>query len=343
MRALCVALIAMLLASSLALAAAPIQHSKEGVLVWMNTYDPNRDLARAPSVMKMASDVGALSDPEGSGMYVGFMAGMIGSKPDKADNTIKKLLVLRPVDHWAIVRAIAYSGHPDWRGLMTRYGPQMPTRKLMVQRYLDGKLPTPDTPVEEVKTTWKDRANPTKWFAKKDTDEKEIPLAERPETLDMYWGYYFASRSPQPLERMIKMLPWAEERDSVERLTIGSMAKYTIAMNASRDTKLLGQLKTLQAQQTDKKTSKQLGEAIEAAETAEVSPLRKIALGRLEDLKRMGPGSKRDTVWWGKLGQGVISLGCVAAAATGQVALGLPCVLGGAASSAALYYWGTPQ
>jgi hypothetical protein len=35
-----------------------------------------------------------------------------------------------------------------------------------------------------------------------------------------------------------------------------------------------------------------------------------------------------------------LSVGCVAAAATGQVAFGLPCVIGGAASSAALKMWG---
>ena len=75
---------------------------------------------------------------------------------------------MRTADHWAIVRAIAYSGHPDWRGLMTRSAPKIPTRKLMAQRYLEGKLPTPDTPpVAEKKTTWKDHANPAKWFARK--------------------------------------------------------------------------------------------------------------------------------------------------------------------------------
>lgn len=340
MRALCIALIALLMTAGLALAVPPIQlNSKEGVLAWINAYDPARDIGKAPSVIKIASDLGALTDAEGAGIYVGFIAGMIGSNPDNADAIIEKLLVMRSADHWAVVRGIAYSGHPDWRGLMTRFSSKMPTRELMAQRYLEGKLPTPDAPVAEEKTSWKDRVNPKTWFAKKD-EEKLIPLDERPEMLDVYWGYYFASRSNPPLERMIKMLPWSEDRDSVEKLTIGSMAKYTMAMNASRDSKLLGRLKTLQTQQTDKETSKQLGETIEAAETVEISSLRKIALGRLEDLKRMGPGYKRDIAWWGKLGQGAISLGCIAAAATGQVALGLPCVLGGATSSAVLYYWG---
>jgi hypothetical protein len=34
-----------------------------------------------------------------------------------------------------------------------------------------------------------------------------------------------------------------------------------------------------------------------------------------------------------------LSVGCVAAAATGQTYLGLPCIIGGAASSAALKLW----
>ena len=344
MRAVCVALIAVLMAAGMARAAAPTQlNTKEGVLAWMNAYDPKHDLARAPSVMKTASDLGVLSDPEGAGMYVGFMAGLIGSNPKNADAIVGKLLAVRPADHWAVVRAIAYSGHPDWRGLMTRFAPKMPTRELMAQRYLEGKLPTPDTPVSENKKTWRDRFNPTKWFAKKDkAKEKEIPLEERPEMLDTYWGYYFASRGAPPIQRIIRMLPWSEDRNSLEKLTIGSMAKFTMAMNASRDSDLLGLLKTLQPRQTDKETKKQLAETIEAAETAEVATLRTTALTRLEDLKRKGPGYKRDATLWGKIGQGVISVGCIAAAATGQVALGLPCVLGGAASSALLYYWATP-
>ena len=177
------ALITVLMVAGMARAAAPIQlNTKEGVLAWMNAYDPKHDLARAPSVMKTASDVGVLSDPEGAGMYVGFMAGLIGSNPKNADAIVGKLLAMRPADHWAVGRAIACSGHPDWRGLMTRFAPKMPTRELMAQRYIEGKLPTPDTPVSENKKTWRDRINPTKWFARKDKNkDKEIPLEERPE------------------------------------------------------------------------------------------------------------------------------------------------------------------
>ncbi len=67
--------------------------------------------------------------------------------------------------------------------------------------------------------------------------------------------------------------------------------------------------------------------------------IRKEAVGAIEDLKRKGPGSKRDVATAGKIGEGAIALGCLGAAVAGQVALGLPCVVGGAVTSAVLKGW----
>jgi hypothetical protein len=161
-----------------------------------------------------------------------------------------------------------------------------------------------------------------------------------PELLDTLWGYYFATGSYGPIARIVNLLPWSNDRDSTDRLTIGSMAKYTLASNAARDTALLAMLKAASKNQP-KDTAKVLAEVIEAAETMETTRLRKDALASIEELKRKGPGYKRDVSTWGKIGTGALALGCIAAAATGQVYMGLPCVIGGAASSAALNYWET--
>jgi hypothetical protein len=82
-----------------------------------------------------------------------------------------------------------------------------------------------------------------------------------------------------------------------------------------------------------------VNEVIEAVDTMELTRLRKAALAAIDDLKRKGPGYKRDLSTWGQVGQGAVALGCVAAAATGQVEFGIPCVVGGALGSAALNYW----
>ena len=116
------------------------------------------------------------------------------------------------------------------------------------------------------------------------------------------------------------------------------MAKYTLASNASRDSELLSMLKRAAKHQPEK-VAPILKDVIEAAETVDTTRVRKEALAAIAELQRKGPGYKRDGTFWGQVGQGAIALGCIAAAATGHVELGLPCVIGGAASSAALNFW----
>jgi hypothetical protein len=133
-------------------------------------------------------------------------------------------------------------------------------------------------------------------------------------------------------------LPWSKDRQDTDKLTVGSMAKFTLASNAAHDTELLAMLKReVSRQPADVQPI--LKEVIEASETMEVAHMRKAALAAIEDLKRKGPGDKRDMSTWGQVGQGVLAAGCIAAAATGQVELGLPCVVGGALGSAAVNYW----
>ena len=82
-----------------------------------------------------------------------------------------------------------------------------------------------------------------------------------------------------------------------------------------------------------------LTEVIDAAETFETGRLRNAALAAIEELNARGPGYRRDISFWGKVGEGAIAIGCIAAAVAGQVEFGIPCVVGGAATSAALRIW----
>ena len=134
------------------------------------------------------------------------------------------------------------------------------------------------------------------------------------------------------------MLPWSKDNDNVERLTLGSMAKYTLAANATRDAELLAMLKRAQRVQP-KPVAAILNEVIEAAETVETARLRQEALASIYDLQRKGPGTIATPRLWGQVGQGALALGCIAAAATGQIELGLPCVIAGGVSSARSSYW----
>ena len=317
--------------------------SVEAVSKWISNYRSKPDPSRLPAAVKVLSQLGAFKDQEAAGVHVGFIAGIIGANPAKAEDLVAKMAAaVAPADQWVIVRAIAFSGQAEWKDLMRASAERMPSRKVMIEKYLDGKLQTLDEVALEKKsaTLW-DKA--TGLFQSDKGDKPvEITFDRSPELLDTLWGYYFATGSYGPIARIVTFLPWSTERDSVDKLTLGSMAKYTLASNAARDADLLAMLKAATKNQP-KDVAPALKEVIEAAETMDTTRVRKDALANIEELKRKGPGYRRDVSNWGQIGTGALALGCIAAAATGHIELGLPCVVGGAASSAALSYWNNRQ
>jgi hypothetical protein len=306
---------------------------------WMSGYRHKPEPSRLPLAARVLSHLGAFKDTESSGAYIGFIAGVIGANPARAEDLIGKMLPAMPVsDQWVIVRAIAYSGLPDWKGLMQKFAARMPSRKVMIEKYLNGDLPTLDEiPLEKPGATLWDKTRD--FFNNKKPSPHQTAFEHAPELLDTLWGIYFATGSERAIARMLAMLPWSKDRDSVDKLTVGSMAKYTLVNNAVRDAELMAMLKRAREQQP-KEVAVVLKEIIDAAEAMDTTRVRREALAAIEDLKRKGPGSKRDITTWGQVGQGALALGCIVLAATGQVQFGLPCVIGGAASGAALHYYG---
>src|SRR5262249_50419322 len=130
---------------------------------------------------------------------------------------------------------------------------------------------------------------------------------------------------------------WSKEQNNVERLTIGNMAKLSLATNAARDKELLDMLKSSMNHET-KETRAVLQEVIDAAETFEFGRVRKDAMAAIDQLKVKGPASARNYQWWGQAGQTALALGCIVAGVMGHVEVGIPCVVGGAVSGAALKY-----
>jgi hypothetical protein len=281
----------------------------EDLLRWINGYRTRPQPDKVPHLVKTASAMGIFRDMETAGVYVGFMAGVIEANPKKAEALIAKMFPMPPEDQVAIVRAIAHSGHPQWRELLGKFSERMPARSVLIDRFVTGKLPT----------------------------LAEMPLDVGAGPLDMLWGKYFATGSYDPVLRMVSILEWARDGNNMDRLTVGNMAKLTLATNASRDQALLKMLKTSMQYET-KETRAVLTEVIDAAETFELGKVRRDAMASIEQLKTKGPASARSTLWWGQAGQTALALGCIVAGALGHMEVGIPCIVGGAVSSAALKY-----
>lgn len=318
--------------------------SRDAVLGWMWTYRAKPNPAGIPAMLRAASRMGALRDPESSGVYVGFLAGAIAANPAGAEQIIDKTLPLPAEDQWAVVRAVAYSGTPEWKNLLRKFAGRMPARHVLIERYVDGKLPTLDHLTLKGDPEWYETA----WsyvrvdqYLTGSLDKPALALEPNPDHIDTYWGYYLATGAYSPVARIIAFLPWSKNRDNVERLTIGSMAKYTLATNAARDPDILALLKWASTQQQPKDARPILKDAIEAAETTDTARVRKEALGAIEELRRKGPNYRRRLAGWGQLGESAIALGCLGAAVAGQIEFGIPCVVGGALTSATLRWWQT--
>jgi hypothetical protein len=310
--------------------------STDMILKWINDYRHRPDPARLPMVVKALSGLQAFKDSETSGAYVGFIAGILGTNPTRAPQLIDSMLSIAPADRWVLVRAIAYSGLPNWKTLLGAIGDRMPERHEMINRYLEGELPTLDQIAypthkpgmfDKIKVALKIGGS----------DKKPEVLQPSPELIDVLWGYYLATGSYKPIGQIIKLLPLADDHDSVDNLTTGSAAKFTLASNAVRDLTLLAMLKWSVKHQP-KETAKVLNAVIVTAEDVDTGDMRKKSLAEIEQLKQKGPASKRELTGMGQIGEGALAVGCIAAAAVGQVELGIPCVIGGASYSAGMTY-----
>ena len=247
------------IASTPAARQAPI--SAEAVQRWMFDYRHKPDPMRVPVAVKAMARLGAFKDAESSGVYVGFLAGVIGGNPAWAEDLIARMFPLPPESHWAVIRAIAYSGLPEWKRLLRNFAWRMPERRAMIDKYISGELPALDRIAFEKSPAMSARlrsyVDVKSYFGKQ-------PRAEEPppELIDTLWGYYFATGTDEPLVRLIAMLPLAKDEDSIEKVTLGSMAKYTLASNIARDPKLFAQVKRIAPKQPEE-TQAPLKEVIE--------------------------------------------------------------------------------
>lgn len=281
----------------------------EELLSWINGYRLNPEPKRLPAAIKAMQQFGITKDMDQAGVYIGFAAGVVGSNPQEAEAIVASCFPLQPADQVLLIKAIAYSGLPDWKELLIKFVERMPARKVLIDKYLFGNKPV----------------------------LADLPMGDDSTTIDINWGYYFATGSEAPVRRIVSALAWTLDRNEIEKLTIGAMAKWTLAQNASRDADLLSMLKSIAAEEKAEVRAP-LHDVIEGAETLELAKIRKQAMASIEELRTKGPENLRNYNWWGQAGQTVLALGCVAAGALGQVQFGIPCVVGGAASTAALKY-----
>src|SRR5258706_15376951 len=93
---------------------------------WIYNYRAKPDYTHVSAAVRVLFHAQTFKEPENAGIYLGFVAGAIGSNPAKAEQLVNSFFPVPPEDEWVIVRAVAYSGVPDWRNILRRLELRMP-------------------------------------------------------------------------------------------------------------------------------------------------------------------------------------------------------------------------
>ena len=292
----------------------------EQLMDWVSNYRKHRNPSRVPAAVKAMNTYGLFGDEEKAWFCTGFIAGVLGSNPKDGASLVGRMLPLPDKEQGVIIRAIVYSGRPDWRELLEKFSPRMPLRRPLIDDFLSGKRPT--------------------------LMDLQLDHGGSPGIYAL-WGYYVATGQHEPVVRIMDALRWSKKKSdsafsfrkifsgwghdpsAFDKITAGGTAKWTLASYAERDRELIKLYRAEYGRQPEE-ISLPLKDVIEAAEIFESETIRKDQFGAIEDAQRRQLTNEAGMTKGATAGSIAIATGCVAATALGQAYIAVPCVLGGA-------------
>jgi hypothetical protein len=294
--------------------------SPERLMEWVSNYRKEPDLWNVPPAVHAMLDYGLFGDEEKQWFCIGFIAGVLGTNPHDGPALVARMFPMPDKEQEVIIRAIVYSGRPDWRTLLEQNSSRMPLRRPLIDDFLNEKRPA----------------------------LMDLPL-EQGGAPGIYalWGYYVATGQHQPVMRIMQALKWSKrDEDSnfsfrkifsgwstdpsaVDKISTGGTAKWTLASYAERDRELIN-LYRAEYDRQPPEVAKPLKDVIEAAELFESEKIRKDQFGAIEDAQKRQMSAEAGMSKGMTAGSLAIATGCVAATALGQAQITLPCVIGGA-------------
>jgi hypothetical protein len=294
--------------------------SPDQLMDWISNYRDHKEPWRMPVAVHAMNDFGLFGDEEKAWFCIGFIAGVLGSNPKDGPSMVPKMFPMPDKEQAIIIRAIVYSGRPDWRELLEKNSSRMPLRRPLIDDFLNDKRPTLMT----------------------------LPL-DTGGSPGIYalWGYYVATGQHEPVVRIMQALRWSKTKansgfsfrkvfsgwgrdpSAVDKITTGGTAKWTLASYAERDRQLLALYRAESGRQPEE-IAEPLKDVIKAAEDFESEKIRKDQFGAIEDAQRQQLSNEAGMTKGATAGSIAIATGCVAASALGQAYIALPCVIGGA-------------
>jgi hypothetical protein len=299
--------------------------SAERLFDWVYGYSKKPKPWQVPGAVRAMRELGLFGDEEKAGFCTGFIAGVLGENPKDGPRILAQMFPMPDKEQAILIRAIAFSGRPDWRELMEKFRHKMELRQPLIDSYLSGK------------------AKPL----------MEANLSDGTPIVYTLWGYYVATGQTQPVVRIIEALKWSKRKDdgsfswkriwtgwktdpsAVDKITVGATAKWTLASYAEKNRDLLN-LYRAEAERQPPEIAIPLKEVVQSAEVFESEKVRKDQFGAIADAQKIQQGNEAGMSKAATAGSIAIATGCVAASAMGQINIAVPCVIGGALYTGAM-------
>jgi hypothetical protein len=292
---------------------------------WVYNYHAHPTPWRVPAAVRAMRELGLFTDEEKGAFCTGFIAGVLGANQKDGPALVAKMLPMPDKDQAVLIRAIAFSGRPDWRELLTKFKNHMPLREPLIDSYLSGKAKT----------------------------LMQVDLSDGPLVVYTLWGYYVATGQYEPVVRIMQALRWSKNKNdgnfslkkifsgwkndpsAVDKISTGATAKWTLASYAERNRDLLS-LYRAEYERQPPEIAKPLRDVIEAAEVFESEKIRKDQFASIEEAQKLQATNEAGMSKAATAGSIAIATGCVAASALGQVYIAVPCVISGALYTGAM-------
>jgi hypothetical protein len=297
----------------------------ERLFEWVYNYSKKPKPWQVPAAVRAMRELGLFGDEEKAGFCTGFIAGVLGSNPKDGPRILAQMFPMPDKDQAVLIRAVAYSGRPDWRELLNNFRNRMQLRQPLIDSYLSGQAKT----------------------------LMDVDLAEGSPVIYSLWGYYVATGQTEPVVRIIEALRWSKKKDdgnfswskmwsgwkkdpsAVDKITVGATAKWTLASYAEKNRDLLS-LYRAEHERQPKDIAVPLRDVIVSAEVFESEKVRKDQFGAIEDARKLQQTNEAGMSKAATAGSIAIATGCVAASALGQIYIAVPCVITGALYTGAM-------
>ena len=110
--------------------------SADRLIDWITNYRKHPNASRVPAAVHAMLDFGLFGDEDKEWFCIGFIAGVLGTNPKDGPSLIPRMFPLPDKEQAVIIRAIAYSGRPDWRDLLEKNLARMPLRRPLIDDFL---------------------------------------------------------------------------------------------------------------------------------------------------------------------------------------------------------------